>query len=403
MAQFSSDDLDNMFSSMAAYSSNTYATGNRDRKFDAFGAKPYRRRTSSYSAADAAGDHQTNNLAVEGAPQEIAPGGEFVWLDEVNSTMDEAKQRVPLRPGLRALAVQAGMQVNGRGTKGRQWFGRPGNVFLTIVLPMERVPVPLSLLPLRVGVVIADAVAALISRAAAAATDINGEETGCAAEDFVDQNFCGATATPEINLKWPNDVLVNDDKVAGVLIEGDGTYLHIGIGINVRHAPEVPSLGMQRGRTATCLADHGVLKLREAARRKGRAEDAAAQKWAEEGGQGILVEVDEEAAEREADEYDPEKEAAEDAADDFDTLLVVQELGKSIAKDLMSWIAQSDDSPEMVLADWSKRVNWSKTLLMRDEGPPDVTVQPISLELDGRLRVKNRDGTERILVAEYLF
>ena len=149
MAQFSSDDLDNMFSSMAAYSSNTYATGNRDRKFDAFGAKPYRRRTSSYSAADAAGDHQTNNLAVEGAPQEIAPGGEFVWLDEVNSTMDEAKQRVPLRPGLRALAVQAGMQVNGRGTKGRQWFGRPGNVFLTIVLPMERVPVPLSLLPLR--------------------------------------------------------------------------------------------------------------------------------------------------------------------------------------------------------------------------------------------------------------
>ena len=176
-------------------------------------------------------------------------------------------------------------------------------------------------------------------------------------------------------------------------------YLHIGIGINVLR---------QRCHLSVCSA--GVLRpalritacsTREAARRKGRAEDAAAQKWAEEGGQGVLVEVDERPSAK--DEYDPKKEAAEDAADDFDTLLVVQELGKSIAKDLMSWIARSDDSPEMVLADWSKRVNWSKPLLMRDEGPPDVTVQPISLELDGRLRVKNRDGTERILVAEYLF
>ena len=49
-------------------------------------------------------------------------------------------------------------------------------------------------------------------------------------------------------------------------------------------------------------------------------------------------------------------------------------------------------------------MNWDKPLVLRDEGPPfDVAVQPVKLEDDGRLRVRNGDGSERILVAEYLF
>lgn len=46
-------------------------------------------------------------------------------------------------------------QVRGRGTKGRAWVGLPGNVFLTVAIPLDRVPVPLSLIPLRVGTLIA--------------------------------------------------------------------------------------------------------------------------------------------------------------------------------------------------------------------------------------------------------
>ncbi len=46
-------------------------------------------------------------------------------------------------------------QVRGRGTKGRAWIGLPGNVFLTVAIPLDRVPVPLSLIPLRVGTLIA--------------------------------------------------------------------------------------------------------------------------------------------------------------------------------------------------------------------------------------------------------
>jgi biotin-(acetyl-CoA carboxylase) ligase len=475
MSQFSPCELDGMFSSMEAYSCNTYSSSSggsgslspsrsilgfgggggggqlhgsssissgisssgissssSSMSIGSSGSDPFSAGTRPFSSSSLASSSSTasssgpslaprsllstleDGLVVAGDPRLIVPKGEFVWLDEANSTMDEAKQRVPLRPGLSTLALQAGMQVQGRGTKGRQWFGRPGNVFLTVVLPMDKVPVPMSLLPLRVGVFIARAIKGLIDEAAAEKAQKKDEQqqqqqqqqqpaaeaADGAAEPFPTGGFATATVS-ETSLKWPNDVLVNDDKVAGVLIEGDGTYVHIGIGINVRHAPEVPDLGRQRGRTSTCLADHGVLRLRCAKRTK---------TWVNEGGHGSLLEVDEEEAEREANEYDPEVEAAEDAADDLDTLVAVQGLGVTIAKQLMAWVGNSGDggtaadSAEAVVADWTALANWSKPLVLRDEGPPDVTVLPLALEPDGRLRVKNhRDGTERVLVAEYLF
>lgn len=122
--------------------------------------------------------------------QEISPGLSFVWLDQTPSTQEEARKRLPLPVGVEVLAVGAGVQTQGRGTRGRTWISKPGNLFITVVLPVARVPVPLSLTPLRVGVVVAQAIA--------------------------------ATTHAPVQLKWPNDVLVNQEKVAGVLIEGDG-------------------------------------------------------------------------------------------------------------------------------------------------------------------------------------
>ena len=51
-------------------------------------------------------------------------------------------------------------------------------------------------------------------------------------------------------LKWPNDIVIDDQKVAGVLAEVDGSAVVVGIGMNVAWAP--PDL------PATTLADHGV-------------------------------------------------------------------------------------------------------------------------------------------------
>ena len=61
-----------------------------------------------------------------------------------------------------------------------------------------------------------------------------------------------------VSLKWPNDVLIGGSKVAGVLIEAELPFLLVGIGVNVRHKPDVPRQGPDRGRPATCLADFGA-------------------------------------------------------------------------------------------------------------------------------------------------
>jgi BirA family biotin operon repressor/biotin-[acetyl-CoA-carboxylase] ligase len=61
---------------------------------------------------------------------------------------------------------------------------------------------------------------------------------------------------PRLALKWPNDLLLQGDKLAGILLEshGDGqggvAWVIPGIGVNLAHAPALPD------RTAACLADH---------------------------------------------------------------------------------------------------------------------------------------------------
>lgn len=145
-----------------------------------------------------------------------------------------------------------------------------------------------------------------------------------------------------VNLKWPNDVLVGNDKVSGLLIEmdGGGHYL-VGIGVNLAHAPEVPSAGADRGRTATCLARHGASP--EAAR----------------------------------------------------------ELALAIATAVAEWFGRrGEDTAEAVTAEWEGMAVWGKEYRLRDDGS---VVVPLGLEPDGRLRARDvASGGTRYLVAEYL-
>ena len=103
-------------------------------------------------------------------------------------------------------------QTAGRGRDGRTWHSPVGGVWLGMLL---RPPVPAAgVLSLRVGLVLADVVEAVLG---VRPTSLSG---------------------PRAALKWPNDVLVGDRKVAGILCEtrwqGDTLqWLAIGIGINV--------------------------------------------------------------------------------------------------------------------------------------------------------------------------
>jgi BirA family biotin operon repressor/biotin-[acetyl-CoA-carboxylase] ligase len=101
-------------------------------------------------------------------------------------------------------------QTAGRGRDGRTWRSPAGGVWLGMLL---RPPVPvLGALSLRVGLVLADVV-----------------------DDLV------GPGRPRAQLKWPNDVLVDDRKIAGILCEGRWQgealqWLGVGVGVNVANA-----------------------------------------------------------------------------------------------------------------------------------------------------------------------
>lgn len=114
--------------------------------------------------------------------------------------------------------VLAEEQTAGRGRDGRTWRSPPGGVWLGLLL---RPPLPSAgVLSLRVGLVLADVVEEVLG---VRPTSLSG---------------------PRAALKWPNDVLVNDRKAAGILCEsrwqGDNLqWLGVGIGINV--ANDIPA------------------------------------------------------------------------------------------------------------------------------------------------------------------
>src|SRR5918997_216125 len=142
------------------------------------------------------------------------------WVEETDSTntrlLDEARAGAP-----EGVVLVADHQTAGRGRLGRRWEAPPGSSLLVSVLVRPDVPVGR---------------AHLVTMAA-----------GLAASDA-----CEGVAGARPGLKWPNDLVVDDAKLAGLLAESvvDGVDLRalvVGMGLNVTAAP---------ADGATCLADH---------------------------------------------------------------------------------------------------------------------------------------------------
>jgi BirA family transcriptional regulator, biotin operon repressor / biotin---[acetyl-CoA-carboxylase] ligase len=110
------------------------------------------------------------------------------------------------------LVLAAEEQRAGRGRMGRSWWSPPraALTFSVLLRPLPVPPARRSWLPLLAGVAVASAVRAV-------------------------------TAV-DAQLKWPNDVLVRDAKLAGILAEASGDAVVVGIGVNVSTEPgELPS------------------------------------------------------------------------------------------------------------------------------------------------------------------
>ena len=126
--------------------------------------------------------------------------------DSIGSTNDEAL-RLAREGAAHGTVVHADQQTAGRGRLSRRWLSPPGNLYMSIVLcpnlPAARTPE----LGFVAALAVADAVDALLPRQVRS------------------------------TLKWPNDVLVREGKIAGILMEHADDALILGIGLNVLQAP----------------------------------------------------------------------------------------------------------------------------------------------------------------------
>lgn len=138
-------------------------------------------------------------------------GWTITRLGAVGSTNDEAKQRA--RAGAaHGTVVTALEQATGRGRDGRSWASPPGNLYASLIL--------------RPGIAVREAAALSFA-------------TALALGDGLDMLVPLNTT---IAFKWPNDVLVNGGKIAGILLEAEAggaglDFLVIGLGVNCASHP----------------------------------------------------------------------------------------------------------------------------------------------------------------------
>ncbi len=133
---------------------------------------------------------------------------------EVTSTQKIAKKLV--ENGAEEGVVVADLQTEGRGRLDRKWISPLGGLYFSIVLKInEKLP--------------------LISAIAVAQT--------------LKKNDLDA------KIKWPNDILIKNKKIAGILIECINEYAILGIGINIDKTPL---------ESATSIKDEGVHVSKEA-------------------------------------------------------------------------------------------------------------------------------------------
>jgi BirA family transcriptional regulator, biotin operon repressor / biotin---[acetyl-CoA-carboxylase] ligase len=174
--------------------------------------------------------------------------------DTIGSTNDEAK-RLARGGAPEGTLVWAGEQTAGRGRRGRHWASPPGNLYLSLVLRPGGAPSRAAQLGFVAALGLGDALDGL------------------------------AALGPRLRYKWPNDLLLDGRKLAGILLESETAasgavdFVVIGTGVNLLSHPETSEY------PATCLAEGGSATVSPAALLQAfvREFDPWLARWREEG------------------------------------------------------------------------------------------------------------------------
>ena len=108
--------------------------------------------------------------------------------------------------------VYAETQSKGRGTRGKKWVSKKGNLHSTIFFQLKDNYPPFNEFSIINPVIVSDVV----------------------------KNFC---LEKKISIKWPNDIFLNGKKICGILQElitfNDKKFLVVGIGLNILSSPKI--------------------------------------------------------------------------------------------------------------------------------------------------------------------
>ncbi|ATE57241.1 biotin--[acetyl-CoA-carboxylase] ligase [Actinosynnema pretiosum] len=155
----------------------------------------------------------------------VAPAGPYAAIRVVPSTGSTNADLVaaaPTTPDRTVLIAEA--QSAGQGRRGRSWVSSGGGLYLSVLLRPDVPPARLPWITLLTGLALVRATA-----------------------------WAGVTAT----LKWPNDLLIDDAKVAGVLAETTTGAVVVGVGLNTAPLPPGVQPGAG-GLPPTSLAEAGA-------------------------------------------------------------------------------------------------------------------------------------------------
>ena len=145
---------------------------------------------------------------------------QIVNFDKVSSTNDIAQEYSRKKAG-QYLIIKAVSQTQGRGRRGREWFSPQGNLYFSVLLEF-------NLKDLGALVIISSL--------------------------SLWQAIHQIAPNTNLKIKWPNDILLNNAKISGILLEkGYGKYFIIGIGVNINQSPKLqnqiyPATSLQENR-----------------------------------------------------------------------------------------------------------------------------------------------------------